>query len=75
MAGLDTSFAKITESRLTEAYDARDRMIIELLIEVLDEKLIIEKPIMRERLTNLNLLSDNDQELKNTIQALINNIK
>lgn len=75
MAGLDTSGAKITESRLEEALDVRDRMIIELLIQVLDEKLIIEKPVLRERMTNLNLLSDRDAELKDTIQALINRIK
>jgi hypothetical protein len=75
MAGLDTSNAKITESRLEEALDVRDRMIIELLIQVLDEKLVIEKPVLRERLTNFNLLADRDAELKDTIQALINNIK
>jgi hypothetical protein len=75
MAGLDTSSAKITESRLEEALDIRDRMIIELLIQVLDEKLVIEKPVLRERLTNFNLLADRDAELKDTIQALINNIK
>ena len=36
MAGIDTSKAIITESRLQEALNVRDRMIIELLVQVLD---------------------------------------
>lgn len=75
MAHLDTSGAKIHEERLEEAIDMRDRLFLKLLVEVLDEKLIIEKPILRERLTNLNLLSDYDADLKDTVQALINSIK
>ena len=53
MAGIDTSKAQITESRLQEALNVRDRMIIELLVQVLDEQLVIERPILRERLSNL----------------------
>ena len=74
MAGIDTSGAKITESRLEEALDVRDRMIIELLVKVLDEQLVIERPILRERLGNLIRLSNHDEELKETVQALVNKL-
>ena len=74
MAKLDTSNAKITESRLEEALDVRDRMIIELLVQVLDEQLVIERPILRERLGNLIRLSSHDAELKETVQALVNKL-
>ena len=74
MAGIDTSNAKITESRLEEALNVRDRMIIELLVQVLDEQLIIERPILRERLSNLIKLSNHDEELKETTQALVNKL-
>lgn len=56
--------AKITPERLEEALNARDRLIIELLVNVLDEKLVIERPVLRERLGNLVQLSDHDAELK-----------
>jgi len=65
---------KITESRVQEALDVRDRLIIELLVKVLDEKLIIERPILRERITNFVELGDYDEELKETLYALINKL-
>ena len=74
MAGIDTSKAIITESRLQEALNVRDRMIIELLVQVLDEQLVIERPILRERLSNLIKLSNHDEELKETTQALVNKL-
>ena len=74
MAGIDTSKAIITESRLQEALNVRDRMIIELLVQVLDEQLVIERPILRERLSNLIKLSNYDEELKETTQALVNKL-
>ena len=74
MAKMDTSNAKITESRLEEALNVRDRMIIELLVQVLDEQLVIERPILRERLGNLIRLSSHDAELKETVQALVNKL-
>lgn len=66
--------AKIAPERLEEALNVRDRLIIELLVTVLDEKLVIERPILRERLDNLVKLSNNDAELKETVQALINKL-
>ena len=74
MASIDNSNAKITESRLEEALNVRDRMIIELLVQVLDEQLVIERPILRERLGNLIKLSSHDAELKETTQALVNKL-
>lgn len=64
----------ITESRLEEALNVRDRLIIELLVQVLDEQLVIERPILRERVENLVELSDHDNELKETLYALINKL-
>ena len=64
----------ITESRVEEALAVRDRLIIELLVKVLDEKLIIERPILRERVENLVELGDYDNELKETLYALINKL-
>lgn len=74
MANGSKSVAKITPERLEEALNARDRLIIELLVNVLDEKLVIERPVLRERLGNLVQLSDHDAELKETLQALINKL-
>lgn len=65
---------KIHEERLAEAMDARDRLIIELLVSVLDEKLVIERHILKERLANLVELSDHDNDLKDTLHALINKL-
>lgn len=65
---------KIAPERVDEALQVRDRLIIELLVKVLDEKLVIERPILKERLANLVELSDNDDELKETIHALINKL-
>lgn len=62
---------KITESRLEEALAARDRLIIELLVTILDEKLVVERPVLRERLANFVQLSSHDEELKDTLYALI----
>lgn len=66
--------AKITPERLEEALNVRDRLIIELLVSVLDEKLVIERPILKERVANLIELSDHDDELKETIHALVNKL-
>jgi len=65
---------KITPERLEEALVVRDRLIIELLVQVLDEKLVIERPVLRERVANLVDLSDHDEELKETIHAVINKL-
>lgn len=64
----------ITESRLEEALDVRDRLIIELLVQVLHEQLVIERPVLRERLDNLIDLSDYDEDLKQTLFALIHKL-
>lgn len=66
--------AKVAPERLEEALNVRDRLIIELLVTVLDEKLVIERPILRERLDNLVKLSGHDAELKESVQALINKL-
>lgn len=74
MAGIDNSKAQIAPERLEEALNIRDRMIIELLVQVLDEQLVIERPVLRERLGNLIKLSTNDDQLKETLQALVNKL-
>ena len=74
MAKAAKTDAKITPERLEEALNVRDRLIIELLVQVLDEKLVIERPVLRERLGNLVDLSDHDTELKETIHAVINKL-
>lgn len=66
--------AKITPERLEEALVVRDRLIIELLVQVLDEKPVIERPVLRERVGNLVDLSSYDAELKETIHAVINKL-
>lgn len=65
---------QIHEERLAEAMDARDRLIIELLVSVLDEKLVIERHILKERMSNLVELSDYDEDLKDTLHALIHKL-
>lgn len=74
MAKAANSNAKITPERLEEALNVRDRLIIELLVQVLDEKLVIERPVLRERLGNLVELSDHDAELKETLRGVINKL-
>ncbi|GLC90036.1 phosphate-starvation-inducible protein PsiE [Lysinibacillus piscis] len=74
MAKAAKTDAKITPERLEEALNVRDRLIIELLVQVLDEKLVIERPILRERVGNLVDLSEHDEELKETIHALVNKL-
>ncbi|TKI65177.1 phosphate-starvation-inducible protein PsiE [Lysinibacillus mangiferihumi] len=74
MAKAAKSDAKITPERLEEALNVRDRLIIELLVQVLDEKLVIERPVLRERLGNLVDLSDHDAELQETLHAVINKL-
>ncbi|MGA3675256.1 phosphate-starvation-inducible protein PsiE [Lysinibacillus agricola] len=74
MAKAAKTDAKITPERLEEALIVRDRLIIELLVQVLDEKLVIERPVLRERVGNLVDLSDHDAELKETIHAVINKL-
>ncbi|KOS61141.1 phosphate-starvation-inducible protein PsiE [Lysinibacillus agricola] len=74
MAKAAKTDAKITPERLEEALNVRDRLVIELLVQVLDEKLVIERPVLRERVANLVDLSDHDAELKETIHAVINKL-
>ncbi|KOP79781.1 phosphate-starvation-inducible protein PsiE [Lysinibacillus sp. FJAT-14745] len=74
MAKAAKADAKITPERLEEALNVRDRLIIELLVQVLDEKLVIERPVLRERVANLVDLSDHDAELKETLHAVINKL-
>lgn len=62
---------KITESRLEEAMVIRNEVFIELIAQVLHEQLVIERPILHERMENLVELADYDQELKDTLYALI----
>ncbi len=62
---------KITESRLQEAMAIRNEVFIELIAQVLHEQLVIERPILHERMENLVELADYDQELKETLYALI----
>ena len=62
---------EIAPERVDEALAKRDRMIIELLVQVLDEQLVIERHTLRERLGNLVELSDSDPQLKETLHALV----
>lgn len=62
---------KITESRLQEAMAIRNEIFIELIAQVLHEKLIIERPILHERMENLVELAHYDEELAATLYALI----
>ena len=62
---------KITESRLQEAMAIRNEVFIELIAQVLHEKLVIERPILHERMENLVELANYDQELTETLYALI----
>ena len=61
---------KINPDRVEEALLVQNRMLLELLVQVLDEQLVIERPILHERLENLIELSDNDRDLKDTLHAL-----
>lgn len=61
---------KINPDRVEEALLVQNRMLIELFVQVLDEQLVIERPILHERLENLIELSDNDRDLKDTLHAL-----
>lgn len=74
MAKSAKSDAKIAPERLEEALNVRDRLIIELFVKVLDEKLVVERPVLRERLGNLVELSEHDAELKESLHALINKL-
>ncbi|ATP41123.1 phosphate-starvation-inducible protein PsiE [Solibacillus sp. R5-41] len=60
----------IAPERVEEALNVRDRMVIELLVQVLDEQLVIERPVLHERLQNLIELSGHDRELKDTLHGL-----
>ncbi|MGM9943674.1 MAG: phosphate-starvation-inducible protein PsiE [Lysinibacillus sp.] len=62
---------KITESRLQEAMAIRNEVFIELIAQVLHEKLVIERPILHERMENLVELANYDEELTETLYALI----
>ena len=62
---------KITESRLEEAMEIRNEVFIELVAQVLHEQLVIEKPILHERMENLVELANYDEELTETLYALI----
>ena len=60
----------INPDRVEEALLVQNRMLLELFVQVLDEQLVIERPILHERLENLIELSDNDRELKDTLHGL-----
>ena len=62
---------KITGSRLEEAMAIRNEVFIELIAQVLHEKLVIERPILHERMENLVELANYDEELTETLYALI----
>lgn len=64
----------ITEGRLDEGLRIRNELFIELIAQVLHEQLVIERPILHERMANLVDLSDYDDELKDTLYALINKL-
>ncbi|KGR77888.1 hypothetical protein [Ureibacillus manganicus] len=66
--------AKVTPERLQEGLLERDRLILQIIISVLDEKQILERHILKERVANLIELADHDDELKETIHALLNRI-
>ncbi|MEE1130553.1 MAG: phosphate-starvation-inducible protein PsiE [Caryophanon sp.] len=65
------NMGKITESRLEEGLSVRNNLVIETLVQVLDEQLVVERHILQERLSNLVDLSKHDEELKDTVRALI----
>ncbi len=66
---------KITESRLEEASTIRTELFIQLVAQVLHEQLIIEKHTLHERMSNLvDLNPDLDDELRDTVYALINKL-
>ena len=65
---------EISPERVDEALAKRDRMIIELLVQVLDEQLVIERHTLRERLGNLVELSDSDPQLKETLHGLVDKL-
>lgn len=60
----------INPERVEEALLVQNRMLLELLVQVLDEQLVIERPILHERLSNLIELSNNDRDLKDTLHGL-----
>ena len=60
----------INPERVEEALLVQNRMLIELFVQVLDEQLVIERPILHERLSNLIELSNNDRDLKDTLHGL-----
>ncbi|MEK5185612.1 phosphate-starvation-inducible protein PsiE [Solibacillus sp. FSL W7-1324] len=61
---------KVNPDRVEEALLIQNRMLIELFVQVLHEQLVIERPVLHERLENLIELSDNDRDLKDTLHAL-----
>ncbi|RUL53553.1 MULTISPECIES: phosphate-starvation-inducible protein PsiE [Lysinibacillus] len=63
--------AKISPERVDEALSIRDRLIIELFVSVLDEQLVVERHILKERLANLVELAEYDPELKETIHGIV----
>jgi len=66
--------AKISPERESEAMAIRNNLIIELLVSVLDEQLVIERHILRERLANLIELAKYDEELNETLHGVINKL-
>lgn len=60
----------IAPERVEEALLIQNRMLLELFVQVLDEQLVIERPILHERLENLIELSNHDRELKDTLHGL-----
>lgn len=66
--------AKISEAREQEAIQIRNNLIIETIIDVLDEKLVVERHILKERLANLVELAKYDDELTETLHGVINKL-
>ncbi len=66
--------AKVVPERLEQGLLERDRLILQIIISVLDEKQILERHILKERVANLIELSEHDEDLKETIHALLNRI-
>lgn len=66
--------AKISPAREQEALAIRNELVIELLVDVLDEKLVVERHILKERLANLIELAKYDDELTETLHGVVNKL-
>lgn len=66
--------AKISPQREQEAIEIRNNLMIEVLVDVLDEKLVVERHILKERLANLIELANYDDELNETLHGVVNKL-